>query len=547
MIPNQIRFAFWPWFALAVALTYAPRANVEVKSRAVEKPFRVRFSPGAEPATLSPLTLDGQEALPIHAVTLESLLSPDPETYQWRPGLAEGWGFSADDRAIDFTLRADAKWCDGQPVTADDVKFSFDAIFDPRFQMAFLRPFYATFKSVEVIDPRHVRFHLRQAYFGNLIQSASLKILPAHIYRDHPTDPAHTEALCGSGPYAVERWDHGRSVTLRQNKFWWGRADHYWRHQFLPSRMAFVFVADDARALEMMDRGELDYTELSPETYTRQRRRGRPPSSYEIQEVRNAAPTPVSQVTLNLNDPIFGDPRTRRALNLMVNRDAMITHLYDGAANKAVGPWYRQSPYADAGARALPYDPARALTLLKDAGWRDDGRGEVLTRVENGRRVPLQFTVLVANERDVRVMTMLKEDAARVGVDVRIRRLDANSIYRSLSGRKFQAAVNTDQNRFVDFDPRSEFAARGGANFAGFRSAAADALIGRIATTNAAERRRPLMQNLFKVIAGEVPSIYLLNDDASYYAVSNRVGRPRPFTRFDNGLRSMYLRAEPAR
>ena len=536
---------------LTFAMVHSPLANVEVPSRGAGKAFRVRFGPGPEPSTLNPLVMEGQEALLIQGFVLESLMVPDDDTYDWRPALAESYRVAEDGRSIEYTLRSDALWADGSPVTAEDVRFTFAAIFDPRFKMTFLRPFYQSFAGVDVIDAHHVRFRVKQNYFGNLIQSASLKILPKHIYELNPNDPRFNDVIHGSGPYVVDSWQHGRAVSLRENPNWWGRQDPYWRHAFLPKRVSFMFVPDDNLALEMMGRGELDYAELGPATYTRLRASGFNPTSYQIQEVRNSAPTSVSAIALNLRDPLFSDRRVRLALNMMVDREAMIHHLYDGLAVKSTGPWYRSSPFADARVGEIPYDPARALRLLKEAGWRDDGKSEFLSREINGRQVPLRFTALAASNKAVRELTILKEDAARIGVRVDIRRIDEGSLFRALGNRDFQAVAFGEAGGWVDFDPKSSWSSAaaepGGANFVSYRDPGADELITRIGRSRDVRERRPLMRELYARIAREVPYIYLLNDRAGVYAVSNRVGRAKPFYRYGYGLKFMYLREDRRR
>ena len=421
-------------------------------------------------------------------------------------------------------------------MTAADVQFTFRAIFDPARQLAFMRPFYATFAGVDVIDRHRVRFRLRQKYFGNLIQSASLKILPAHIYGAGGNPARFNETICGSGPYQAESWARGRAINLRRNEHWWGRKVADQRTRYRAERMAFVFVADDQRALEMMEREELDYAELSAETVTRRRALGRPSPKFEIQDVRNGMPAGISQITLNLRDPLFQDPRVRQALSLAIDREGMIAHLFGGGAEKAIGPWYKQSPFADAAVGEPAHDPERALALLKEAGWRDDGRGGALVREVDGRKQTLAFTALAASDKDVRLLTMVREDLARVGVNMNIRRFDDGSVYRSLTGHAFQAAVSSDRGRFVNFDPRAEFSSRGGANFAGLDDPAVDDLVERISVTESFDRRATLMRALYRRVTAARATLPLLNESASYYAVGRRIARPRPFTRYTHAV-----------
>src|SRR4051812_723693 len=95
-----------------------------------------------EPFSLNPIIADGHGAVDIQFQIIEPLLTRDPEDYEWRPALADSWRVAPDGRSYEFHLREDAAWSDGRPVTADDVKFSFDVLFDPHFPTAHMRPYY---------------------------------------------------------------------------------------------------------------------------------------------------------------------------------------------------------------------------------------------------------------------------------------------------------------------------------------------------------------------------------------------------------------------
>src|SRR5690606_21924867 len=96
---------------------------------------------GSEPVTLNPLTSQDVPAREIHGHVLEGLLTQDIDTYEWKPSLAESWEINKEGTEFTFKLREGVRWHDGKPLTPEDVKFSFDAIFDEKYNTAHKRPY----------------------------------------------------------------------------------------------------------------------------------------------------------------------------------------------------------------------------------------------------------------------------------------------------------------------------------------------------------------------------------------------------------------------
>lgn len=142
-----------------------------------------------EPASLNPLSYADGYASEVFAYTLETLLTINPDTYEWHPALAERYEISKDNKTYTFYLRQDAKFHDGSAVTAEDVKFSFDAIFIDAYLAARLRSYYTGIDRVEVVDTHTVKFHTKDAYFGNFESAALLRVIPKAVYGDPKVGP----------------------------------------------------------------------------------------------------------------------------------------------------------------------------------------------------------------------------------------------------------------------------------------------------------------------------------------------------------------------
>ena len=165
----------------AVTGSSAPLGNAQAPQGGT---FYLNIS--AEPPTLNPITSTDAYASRVQGYVMDNLMERDEDTYEWQPSLAEKAETSADGRTFTFTIRRGAKFHDGKEITAEDVKFSFDVIFNDEFQAFRQRPYYENIDSATIIDPYTVAFTAKNKYFGNFNAVAGLTVLPKHVYGDVP-------------------------------------------------------------------------------------------------------------------------------------------------------------------------------------------------------------------------------------------------------------------------------------------------------------------------------------------------------------------------
>ena len=154
----------------------------------------------SEPTTLNPITSTDTYASAIQSRVMDTLLSVNIDTYELEPNLAERWEAGPNDMSYTFYIRKGVKFHDGKPLTAKDVKFSFDAILDPEFDTAHIRPYLENIKSATLIDDYTIRFDIKKKYFNNLrVLATYFDICPQHVYGDPKKKVNKT--IVGSGPY----------------------------------------------------------------------------------------------------------------------------------------------------------------------------------------------------------------------------------------------------------------------------------------------------------------------------------------------------------
>lgn len=504
--------------------------------------FVIRY--GEEPPSLNPL-LPASDTAWVNAFVMECLLYKNPETYEWEPLLAERYQVLEKGRVFEFTIRNGARFSDGKPVTAEDIAFSFRVNFDARYPTAERRATLESIESVEVLDSSRVRFRAKANAFPNFRAVAMMRILPRHTYElKEPAGP-RLQIPVGSGPYAIENWSEGRSITLVRNRRWWGWHDPVNRGKFNPERLVFRFVGDDRLAYEMMRRGDLDYVDLTPEQYLKAQDSYSASLPFTLERVTNSFPTFMNSLALNLRLPLFQDARVREALSLVIDRETIRKTFFRGLSDQALGPWYNKSLFSDPTVAPTPFDPARAIRLLKEAGWEKSDDETFFFRTVNGKREPLRIEVQTSNRIALRHLTFIQDDAARAGIDLELRLLDRASFTRNLEQRAFQIADVGWGGGPVEFDPVNWTTGQtppGGLNITGYSDPRVDELREQALKTFDYSDRIPLLREIYRRVAEARPQLFLLNENSTYYAVSKRVGRARPFFRYDAGVPYMWIK-----
>ena len=287
----------------------------------------------------------------------------------WAPGLAEEWQFSEDRLQLTLRLRPDALWSDGQPVTAEDVRFTWLAQTD--LDVAWN---YASSKEsiteVEVVDARTVRFHFSAATGTQLDDIAPDRVLPGHAWESRPfaewrSDPGwFFEHLVTGGPFRLASRTPGSELVLERNP------DHFEAGLPRLERVVLRTTADSTALTNQLLAGELDVvTGIGARDALR----------IEGQPGLRLLTYPNRQFTFvswNATKPWFRDPATRRALALAIDRQAIVDTIWHGYAQVGGSPIISSVWAHDPDLEPWPHDTAAARATLAEAGWMDaDGDG----------------------------------------------------------------------------------------------------------------------------------------------------------------------------
>lgn len=498
----------------------------------------------AEPETLNPITSQDTYGSMIEGSVLDGLLWLNSDTYEWEPGLAEKWDVSKDGLTFTFFLRKDVKFHDGKPLTAEDVKFSFDYIQDDKFKAVHKRPYYENFSGVEIVDPYTVKFKAKEKYFNNLNVIASggfMPILPKHVYGD-PSAKVN-KIMVGSGPYKLDKYDKAKGITLKRNKDWWGNAVYPGAHKF--DELYYRFVKDENTRLEMIKKGQIDFDAITPEAFTK-KAVGDPWGKTALtKKVENLSPKSYGYVAWNLLNPIFKDRNVRVALGMLMNRELMNQKFRYGMSEPATGPWYKQNPYANKDTKPLPYDPKKAGELLAKAGWKDEDKNGVLEKTIDGKKVEFSFSLLLGNRDNEKYMTMYKEDLKKAGINMDIKNVEFNSLLKAVDEKKFEALLLGWTGGSVDYDPKqiwhTDSMKQGGSNFISYSNKEVDKLIDKARQELDKNKRIKILNKVYQLIADDAPYAFLFNEKYVLYAHTSRMQMEKPTYKYDVGTSYWWI------
>ena len=493
-------------------------------------------------------------------------------TTEIEPALAESWSISPNKRQIIFTLRQGLKWSDGQPLTADDVVFTYQDIYlnnkIPTVYKDFLRIGSTdTFPTVQKLDERRVEFTLPEPFAPFLRVAGTLAILPAHKLRSsvlttntegNPqflstwSSDTNPEDIVGNGPYILESYIPSQRLVFRRNPYYW-RLDAQGNHLPYIERLVMPIISSTDNQLLRFRSGELDSLEINPEMYSllkKEENRGQ----YTI---FNGGPELLIRfVGFNLNqaqnaegkpfvDPIksrwFNSLAFRQAVAYAIDRERMKNNIYRGLGELQHSPIAVQSPYylsPEEGLKVYNYNPQKAKQLLLDNGFRYNSQKELLDW--DGNRV--QFNILVKSEEKSRVDTavQIQQDLSKIGIKADLQVLNFNVVLtKLLSSRDWECYVGAFEVGVVEPNLVSLFWYSGGSfhqfnqgtqpgepALQGWQVSDWERKIDKLFTAGVQEldtqKRRAIYGRFQQIVAEELPVFFLVNP-LSFQAVRDRV------------------------
>ena len=461
----------------------------------------------AEPTTLNAVMQSSAAEAEVLQYVQRNLLDFDGQM-RLVPGLAERWEASANGLEYTLTLRADAVWEDGRPITARDAAFTIGRIADPKVPSNVYKPLFEEMESVQAVDDRTLRVRFKTPYAFRAMAFV-IPVLPEKRFAGQNFLRAReNRAPVASGPYRVASWTTQQSIVLERNPRYPGKPGHY-------DRIVFRILPDDTTAYRLLTAGDLDEDQLSPSIKDQAIRDAAFQGCCRIVEFYNLD---YNYVALNNRWPLFSDARVRRALTMLLDRASIVRGLYKGSARIVSGPWAPDSPAYDPGLPALPFDPPAAAKLLDEAGWRDhNGNG---TRDKDGREFEFDLLVSQGSEVGRQIDEMLASELAKLGVTANVRTLEWGSFVEKVDSGDFAAASlawsAVDPNPDPYFYWHSSQCAPSGLNDGCYRNPEADRLMEDARGEADSGRRNAIYHRLHRIFRDDAPALFVVNAAQKY-------------------------------
>ncbi len=489
----------------------------------------IRVYAGQYPKSFNHYLENSTTAAGIFGLLYESLLGREPLSVESAPGLARAWTVAPDKKTFTFELDPDARWSDGQPVTAQDVAWTYDVIMDPAHLTGPHKVALERLHPPEVIDDHTIRFTAREAHWGNLLYAGGFVILPRHALQEKNFNRLNFEFPVVSGPYELGRIDEGSRVQLRRREDWWARNQQ--RHAGLLNFdvIEMRFYPDRDLAFDVFRRGEFDlfavYTAHIWATRTSGERFDR--NWIVRQEVHNRVPRGFQGWAMNMRRAPFHDQRVRHALAHLLNREKMNRTLMHSAY--ALHRSYYESLYGPAHPCENPffeYDPGKARALLAEAGWEVNPRTGLLEK--EGR--PFRITFLTNSGDAEKFLNIYREDLRDVGIELEIDRKDWAAWARDMDEFNFDMTWAA-WGAGLQPDPESQWHSNeadraGGNNITGLQHPEVDRLIEKQRTIFDADERAGIVRRIDRMLTEQVPYILLWNSDHTRLLYWNKFGMP---------------------
>lgn len=466
----------------------------------------------------------------IFALLYPSLLSIDPDTGDFAPAIADSWEVSDDKLTYTFHIDSRATWSDGSPVTAHDVKATFDAVMSPDSLTGQYKVLFAAIESPTVVDDRTVVFHCTEAHWRYLSTiGLSLAVMPKALLDRTKLNDLNFRFDITGGPYRVEELKEGISTTLRRCPDWWVFKTAGGKGVYNFDSIRIRFFMDQNNAFEAFKKGDVDvYAVYSARVWHTESVGERFEKNWVVKQVvRNHRPIGFQGLAFNMRRKPYDDIRVRKALAMLFDRRRMVRSLMYNA-------YFMQRSYFEdiydednpCGTTLIEFNPAKAYGLLLEAGYR---RNPQTGKLEKDG-IPFVVNIMTRSAADSTYLALYKEALDRLGIGLTISQKDFATWMREMENYNFDVTTSAFSGSiFRDPEPMwlSDYAnTPAGVNQPGFRDPRADALIKAQRTEFSASKRNEILRELDRIATDAVPHILTWNTDSTRLLYWNKFGTP---------------------
>ncbi|MEO8447955.1 MAG: ABC transporter substrate-binding protein [bacterium] len=520
---------------------------------------------------LNPTVTNDASAQGIYTYIFEPLIDVDRETYEIKPIIAKAPPVISDDHlTYTYDLREDVTFSDGTPLTGEDVIFTVKTIKNPFTDAQALRNYFNDVKNAELVDGNKykVKFTMVKPYFKAVYTIGNMAITPKHILdKDNMNDKFTWEMfeeaqksldskkypelqkyadflnsqevsrdpkyVVGSGPYLLDKWITGQSVTLKRN-------DNYWNKKMIPNfptKLIFKTIQDQNAAIVAAKNKEIDEMfVIQPIDFVEN---VKTPEQFSLKKALVTEPTYVF-IAWNNKNPIFADKKVRWALAHAIDRQTIIDKIIYGMGTPVSSPVFIKSKYYNTDLPDIKYEPEKAKEMLTEAGWKDTDGDGTLDKVINGKKTDFKFTFINNNNPKRRkVMLIVIEQLKQLGIQAELQEYEWSVFLDKTKKHQFDACYSAWQLSVTPEDPyqiwHSSQSEGEGSNFISYINPESDKLLEANRTEFDETKRVELLKKWQKIIYDDQPTTFLWSEP-SRYLYSDRFKNTRWYAYPDSPL-----------
>lgn len=412
------------------------------------------------------------------------------------PRLAKSWEYDEENMTYTFHLEENVTWHDGEPFTADDVKFTIEAIMDPD-NGAENAPNYEDVEEITVLDDHTISFKLSAPNYA-FLEYMTMAILPKHLLEgeDMQSSDFFLKPV-GTGPYKLTEWDAGQSITLEKNEDYFAGAANI-------DTIIFKIVTDDNVKAMQLQTGELDLAQVTPkDSATFKEKDGYTVYDMTTSDYRGILYNFGNEYWQNNADLI-------PAINYAIDRQAILDAVLLGCGEIAYGPLQR-NVYNCADVEHYDYNPEKTAELLTAAGCEKDAQGYWC---RNGERISFTINATPGDQVRIDMAQIAAQQLQSVGLDV-----DANVPASGIDWGNQECCIIGWGSPFdADDHTYKVFGTDKGANYSGYSNELADQYLTEARQTDVPEERAAAYAKFQQELANTPAYTFFCYIDAIYVA-----------------------------
>ncbi|MCK4905590.1 ABC transporter substrate-binding protein [bacterium] len=465
----------------------------------------------------------------VFSAMYDSLLTLHPLTAEYEPMIAKQWSISDDKTTFTFWIDERARWSDGEPITAYDVEWTFQAIMDPKNLTGVFKMSMEKFLPPEVVDEHTIRFTTKEVHWRNLLALGGLNILPKHIFEKKDFNKINFQFPVVSGLYKLGEINEGLFIKIVRRDNWWAKSEQRFQNTGNFQTIVFRFFAERENAFEAFKKGLIDiYPVYTSRLWVNETKGEKFEKEWIVkQKIYNYEPAPFQGFAMNMRRPPFDDIKVRKAMAYLLDKEQMNRTLmynqYTMHCSYFEDLYSKEAPCKN---KVFNFDKEKAMALLKEAGWQVNPQTGFLEK--NGKRFSFKF--LNRDSSTGKFINIYAEDLKDIGIELKIDQKDFATWMKDMDEFNFDMTWAA-WGSVIFKDPESMWASteadrKSGNNITGFKDKVVDVFIEKQKTIFDVEKRHEICRQIDAIVTSQCPYILIWRINYIRLLYWNKFGTP---------------------